>query len=312
VHSISHFSHCDPPYKLALKRGSTVALITPFTETGAVDYAGLKKLLEYHLESGTDNLCILGTTGEASVLTKDERTKVLQMAVDTVKGTMPILVGTGAIDPTSVKEMTQHALDIGCDAALIVTPYYVKPPQRALVTHMTTMANVGLPVVIYNVPGRTGVDFQDDYILEAAAQHENIVGLKDATGDLSRIDSMMEKLGKDRIFFLYSGDDATTVDFVLKGGDGCISVTANIAAKAMHNIVMAALDGDADKARELNEPLESLHKDLFCEANPMPAKWAAKRIGLLDQSYCRPPLCDFDVTALGGTVEGALKRAGLL
>jgi 4-hydroxy-tetrahydrodipicolinate synthase len=295
-----------------LKPGSTVALITPFTDTGAIDYSGLKRLLEYHVESGTDNLCILGTTGESATMTKEERTKVLKLAVDTVKGKMPIMAGTGTINPSSVKEMTQQALDLGCDAGLIVTPYYVKPPQRGLVKHYLSMAEIGLPVVIYNVPGRTGVNILDESVL-LAAEHPNIVGLKDATGDLARIENMVKLLGdKKKDFIIYSGDDATTTEFVLKGGDGCISVTANLAARQMHEMVAAALAGDAAKAKTLNAPLDLLHNNLFCESNPMPTKWAAQQIGLIDNAYCRPPLDIFDEANLGSTVTDALKQAGLM
>jgi 4-hydroxy-tetrahydrodipicolinate synthase len=281
-------------------------------ETGAVDVPGLRKLLQYHVESKTDNLCILGTTGEASVMTHEERDLILKVAVEEVKGTLPILAGTGTINPVHVKEMTQHARDVGCDAALIVTPYYVKPPQRGLIHHFVTAADqYGLPVVMYNVPGRTAVDLQDE-TAAVCAQHSNIVGLKDATGDVSRLTNMKQLLARDGSdMFLYSGDDSTSLDFLLAGGDGCISVTANVAAERMHNWVRACLEGDFDKAKELHEPLKLLHPKLFVESNPIAAKWAVARMGMIDSAYCRPPLDSLNPD-LESTVEDALRQAELL
>ena len=297
-----------------MKPGSSVALVTPFDEsTGEVDYAALRRLLQYHLQSGTDNLCILGTTGEASVLSMEERRKVLTLTVQECKGKMPILVGTGTIDPNHVKEMTQQAVDLGCDASLVTTPYYVKPPQRCLIQHMVTAAeHYGLPVVIYNVPGRTAVNMLDDSIA-IAAQHPNVVAVKDATGDLSRVASLKGALAQNGVedFLLYSGDDATSMDFVLGGGDGCISVTANVAPSAMHQLMAVCRAGDAMKAAEINAPLTLLHSKLFVEANPIPAKWAVHRLGLTDSPWCRPPLDALD-PALAPQVEEALRYAGLL
>lgn len=277
-------------------------------ETGAVDVAGLRKLLDWHVQQKTDNLCILGTTGEASVLTMAERELILKTTVEQVKGKLPILVGTGTIDPTACKAMTQQAMDLGCDASLVVTPYYVKPPQRCLIQHMTNAADLGLPVVIYNVPGRTAVDFLDQNIA-IAAQHPGIVGVKDATGDLTRVQALRKLVSDD--FLMYSGDDGTCVDFLLNGGDGCISVTANVAANAMHRMVQAALAGNADEARAINAPLEGLHQKLFLECNPIPVKWAAARLGLAQSGYCRPPLAEMD-PIFNDEVEAALKQAGLL
>jgi len=294
-----------------MKQGSSVALITPMIpETGEVDYEGLKKLLQYHVDAGTSNLCILGTTGEASLLSMEERQKVLTIAVDMVKGKMPILVGVGTINPKAVREMTLQAIDVGCDAALVVTPYYVKPPQRGLIRHMTTTADLGLPVVMYNVPGRTGVNFSDES-MAIAAEHDLIVGVKDATGDLSRVKRMRE-LVPDPNFLLYSGDDGSSTEFLLLGGDGCISVTANVAAKQMTDMVQAALEGKAEESKAINEKLAGLHKTLFIESSPMPCKWAAKQIGLTTSDYCRPPLDTFDHATFGSELEGALKQAGLL
>jgi 4-hydroxy-tetrahydrodipicolinate synthase len=300
---------------MPLKPGSTVALITPFLpDTGAVDVPGLRALVEYHLNAGTDNLCILGTTGEASVLSMSERALVLQTVAEVAKGRVPLLVGCGTIDPQHVHEMTQQAFDCGADAALVVTPYYVKPPQRGLIRHFTDVATTSpLPVVMYNVPGRTAVDMADSSIA-IAAMHENIVAVKDATGNLARVAALRQQLRDHQVsndFLLLSGDDATSVDFCLLGGHGCISVTANVAARAMHESMVAALQGDRTVATTLNEPLTALHTKLFCESNPMPVKYAARRLGLIGSSYCRPPL-DCLAANCEGIVDDALRQAGLL
>lgn len=297
-----------------MRQGSYVALVTPMTPTGAIDLPQLRTLLQFHLESGTDGLCILGTTGEASVMTMAERKSVLDVAVAEVKGKIPILVGTGTIDPAHVKEQTMQAIDCGCDASLVVTPYYVKPPQRGLMTHFETMADLGLPVCIYNVPGRAGVDFLPESI-GAIAGHPNIVAVKEATGDVSRVAKIHEACEangypKDSLL-LYSGDDGTTDEFVLNGGDGCISVTANAAPARMHDLMMAALKNDKDEVTRINAPLRRLHNDEFCEANPIPIKWAMKRMGKIESAYLRPPLCELSPD-LEGLVEGAMKEAGLL
>ena len=301
--------HCfQIPNQMPMKKGSTCALITPFTPDGQIDLPGLEKLIQFHLDHGTDNLCVLGTTAEASSMSMDERATVLTTIVNQAKGKIPLLVGTGTINPNSVKEMTQQAIDLGADANLVVSPYYVKPPQRGLIRHFTEIADMGLPVVLYNVPGRTSIDISDETIA-ALSMHEHIVGIKDATGDLRRLASLKSLLGDaDSNFLKYSGDDATTTDYVLLGGDGCISVTANLFPGTMRKIMQACLAGDADLAHKLNEPLVSLHDRLFVESNPIPCKWAAQRLGLVDLAYCRPPLDEMD-PEFHGTVEEALKEA---
>eukprot|EP00526_Cylindrotheca_closterium_P014184 CAMPEP_0113618168 /NCGR_PEP_ID=MMETSP0017_2-20120614/9189_1 /TAXON_ID=2856 /ORGANISM="Cylindrotheca closterium" /LENGTH=339 /DNA_ID=CAMNT_0000527651 /DNA_START=123 /DNA_END=1142 /DNA_ORIENTATION=- /assembly_acc=CAM_ASM_000147 len=296
---------------MQLKKGATCALLTPFTAEGKIDVPGLEKLLQFHLNSGTDNLCVLGTTAEASTMSMDERALVLTTIVNSVKGKIPLLVGTGTIDPNHVKAMTQQAIDLGADANLVVSPYYVKPPQRGLIRHFTEVADMGLPVILYNVPGRTACDIKDETVA-TLAEHDYIVGIKDATGDLNRVASLKEALGSNAESFLqYSGDDGTTTDFVIAGGDGCISVTANLVPAQMSKIMKAGLDGDAELARKLNEPLAVLHKKLFVESNPIPAKWAAKRLGLMESAYCRPPLDEMD-PAYSSVVEEALRAAGLI
>ncbi|CAB9514880.1 4-hydroxy-tetrahydrodipicolinate synthase [Seminavis robusta] len=299
---------------MPLRKGSTCALITPFTEWGRIDIPNLEKLIQWHLDGGTDNLCILGTTAEAAVMDMEDRAVVLNTVVKHCKGRIPLLVGTGTINPESVKEMTQQAIDMGADANLLVTPYYVKPPMRGIIKHFTKVANMGLPVIMYNVPGRTACSMTDETIATLAG-HENIVGIKDATGDLSRLHSVKaairaEGLDADK-FLSYSGDDGTTKDFLLQGGDGCISVTANIVPHMMTEMVWAALDGDVKEANTLNDRLADLHKALFVESNPIACKWAAKRIGLIDSDYCKPPL-DAMEERFEPVVDAALKSAGFL
>jgi 4-hydroxy-tetrahydrodipicolinate synthase len=297
--------------QMPLRKGSSCALITPFTSDGKIDVPGLEKLIQFHMDEGTDNLCVLGTTAEAAVMSMDERALVLTTIVNKAKGKIPLLVGTGTINPNSVKAMTQQAIDLGADANLVVSPYYVKPPQRGLIRHFTEIADMGLPAILYNVPGRTACNILDETIV-TLSEHEFIVGIKDATGDLERLASLKKALGDaDSDFLKYSGDDGTTADYVLQGGDGCISVTANIAPRAIHEIVQAGLKGDAELVRKLNEPLTKLHQDLFVESNPIPCKWAAKRLGLVDTGYCRPPLDEMD-SQFDGILEDALKHAGLI
>ncbi|KAG7343169.1 dihydrodipicolinate synthase [Nitzschia inconspicua] len=297
---------------MPLRRGSTVALITPFKPDGSIDINGIEKLIDMHLEAQTDNLCVLGTTAEASVMSMNERELVLKTIVNKAKGKIPILVGTGTINPDSVKKYTQQAIDFGADASLLVTPYYVKPPQRGLIKHFTSMADLGLPVIVYNVPGRTAVDLSDETIA-IMSQHEAIVGVKDATGDVSRLTSLKKVLSEmgDTNFLKYSGDDATTTDYILEGGDGCISVTANIVPGLMRAMVHAALEGNEEQANELNRRLSLLNKRLFVESNPIPCKWAANRLGIVDNAYCRPPLDVLDPQYYS-FLEEALTAANLI
>lgn len=295
---------------MPLNKGSTVALVTPFSSTtGEIDVPSLKALLQMHIDAETDNLCMLGTTGEASVMSMKERELILSTAVEMCKGRIPILAGCGTINPNHVKEMTLQAMDLGCDANLMVCPYYVKPPQRGLIQMFTSIADLGLPLVMYNIPGRAAINLSDESIA-ICSQHERIVGLKDATGDLSRLASVRPLVGND--FLLYSGDDSSSLEFVKRGGDGCISVTANVAPAIMHQIMTNALfSRDYDKAESLNESLLMLHKQLFIESSPMPVKWALQRMGVIDSAYCRPPLDEMD-PKFQPLVEEALQAAGLI
>lgn len=302
---------------MQLQKGSVVALVTPMTSDYKVDTTSLRKLLQYHIQSHTDGLCILGTTGEATTLTMAEREQVLEITVDECKHKMPILVGTGAIDPQHIKEHTSQAIHMGCDASLVVTPYYVKPPQRGLVRHYHAVADMGLPVIMYNVPGRTGVDMSPATI-GLCAEHPNIIGVKEATGDVPRLAQIISEVRKHRRsssdddyqdFLSYSGDDGTCADFVLSGGHGCISVTANILPQQMHNVMSSALLGDAAKCHELNDSLDILHQRLFVETNPIPTKYALCKMGMITSDTMRPPLTTLDPIHFA-SLEEALKLAG--
>jgi len=294
--------------RLPLSKGSYVAIVTPFTSTGEVDLSAMRKLLKYHLSGGTDGICVLGTTGESATLTMSEREDILKLTVEEVKGKIPILVGTGTINPESVKEQTIQAMELGADAAMVVTPYYVKPPQRGLIKHFTAIADLGMPIVLYNVPGRTACDLLPESIA-ICAQHENIIGVKEATGKVERVSQIRSLCGDDLL--LLSGDDSSETEFVLLGGDGCISVTANVAPSLMHDMITSALEGKADIARSQNEKLIALHKNLFIEASPMPVKYALKRLGLIETDLCRLPLDVLDEKYYGD-VDSALGEAGLI
>jgi len=249
-----------------------------------------------------------------------ERQTVLDVVVEEVKGIIPILVGTGGINPTDVKAMTQQAIDSGCDANLVVTPPYIKPPQRGLISHFLSFAEMGLPVVVYNVPGRTGVDLAPESVGQCFAESEYIIGVKEATGDVSRVKAITDVIAKvnqeggsdsDRSLLLYSGDDSTEAEFVLQGGSGCISVTANVAPKKMAQMMKFALEGNREEAMKINEQLDSIHSNIFVESNPIPAKWALKRMGMIESAYCRPPLVELDEKHYT-LIEESLKLGGCL
>lgn len=257
---------------MPLPKGSLVALVTPMTSEGALDQDALRSILQWHKKEGTNGIVILGTTGEASTLTKEEKDLVMTITREEVGGVLPIIVGTGTIDTQQTIAATRVAKANGADAALVVTPYYVKPTQAGLLQHFTTIANAAeLPLILYNVPGRTGVDLSVETTIQLA-KHPMIKGLKDATGDNNRVGPMRKILGND--FRMYSGEDGMAREYVLQGGDGVISVTANVAPKTVSKVMAAANANDPKSAQSLDEPLASLHRDLFCEANPIPVKWA--------------------------------------
>ena len=269
------------------KGGSNVALVTPMKNDNKIDYESLVKLLKWHEKEQTDGIVLLGTTGEGSTINMSERSRIIETAVNLLKNKIPIIVGTGAVDPNKVIELTKNAKDLGADASLVITPYYVKPPQRALITHFSTIADsIDLPMILYNCPGRTGVDMIPETISKLSL-HPNIIGVKDASGDLSRVESLRNQCEKG--FLLYGGEDDQGYDFVKMGGDGVISVTANLYPLLEHCMLKLAKEGNYELAEKINNKLMPIHKNLFIESNPIPVKRALNIIGKID-SGIRPPL----------------------
>ncbi|WP_127470972.1 4-hydroxy-tetrahydrodipicolinate synthase [Thiomicrorhabdus aquaedulcis] len=267
-------------------RGSMVALVTPMLDDESIDFDALEKLVEFHIESQTDAIVAVGTTGESATLNFKEHCQVVKFVVDKVAGRIPVIAGTGANSTSEAIELTQCAKDAGADACLLVTPYYNKPTQEGLYLHYKKIAEtVDIPQILYNVPGRTACDLLPETIIRLATV-KNIVGVKEATGDLSRVAKI--KAGVPESFDLYTGDDATAIDFILLGGHGGISVTANVAPKALHDAYFAALAGDAAKAHAIDAPLQALHRDLFVESNPIPVKWAVAKMGLMGMAIRLP------------------------
>lgn len=272
-------------------RGSMVALVTPMQLDGSVDYQSLAKLVEFHIKNNTSAIVSMGTTGESATLNMEEHCEVIARTVEIAKGRISIIAGTGANSTWEAIELTQCAQQGGADACLLVTPYYNKPPQQGLYLHHKKIAEtVDIPQILYNVPGRTAVDMLPETVKRLSAI-DNIVGLKDATGDLARLTETQALLA-DTEFGLYSGDDATGTEFMLRGGHGVISVTTNVAPKAMAAMCEAALAGDRALAESLNQPLTGLHTRLFLEANPIPVKWALSEMKLILPGI-RLPLTEF-------------------
>ena len=289
--------------------GSMVALITPLDEAGEVDYASLASLVEYHIAAGTDAIVSVGTTGESATLTVDEHVKVVLKTLEFAKGRVPVIAGTGANATHEAITFSKLFSGTGVAGCLSVTPYYNKPTQEGLYLHYKALAEAtDLPQILYNVPGRTAVDLLPETVARLA-EIDNIVGIKEATGDLSRVQKIRELCGKD--FILLSGDDATGLDFVKAGGQGVISVTANIAAADMATMFKLALSGQFDAASEINDRLMPLHKQLFIESNPIPVKWAAHQLGLIKCGQLRLPLTELSESAQPKVTE-ALKDANVL
>jgi len=304
--------------RMALPQGSYVALITPFLPCAnpaddldiQIDFDSLRSMVRWHTEQGTDALCILGTTSEASVMTMEERASIIDLVVEECKGKVPIIVGTGTIDPRRVISMTHQAEKLGADGVLVVTPYYVKPTPSGLLDHFRRIARCSaLPVIMYNVPSRSGVDMSVE-TTAACAKIPGIAGIKDATGDVERV-AKYRKAIADPGFLLLSGDDETGAKFTLQGGDGVISVTSNVVPGVQHAIMAAAVSGDGEAVKKLNSPLELLHGRLFIESNPIPCKWALRRTGVIAHDVCRPPLHSMS-TQHEGAVEEALRGADLI
>ncbi|MGK0270674.1 MAG: 4-hydroxy-tetrahydrodipicolinate synthase [Cocleimonas sp.] len=258
-------------------QGSMVALATPMTISGDVDKPALEELVAFHLNNNTDAIVAMGTTGESATFSHKEHREVVKMIISLVAGKIPVIAGTGSNSTSEALALTQSAKIDGADAVLLVTPYYNKPPQEGLYQHHKKIAEqVDIPQVLYNVPGRTSIDMLPETV-ERLSLLENIVGIKEATGDLDRAKEILDRCGKD--FDLITGDDATAMEFILLGGVGDISVTANVAPALMHKMCKAALEGDRKLAEELNAKVELLNSKLFVESNPIPVKWLLHKMG---------------------------------
>jgi 4-hydroxy-tetrahydrodipicolinate synthase len=289
--------------------GSIVALATPMHDDGSVDYPTLRKLIDWHVAEGTDCIGVVGTTGESPTVNVEEHQEIIRVSVEQAKGRVPIMAGCGANSTTEAIELARFAKKVGADCQLQVVPYYNKPTQEGQYRHFKAIAEaVGdLPMVLYNVPGRTVADLLHDTVLRLA-RVPGIVGIKEATGNIERAQWLLREVPKG--FAVYSGDDPTAVALMLCGGQGNVSVTANVAPRLMHELCVAAIRGDARQAMELQNRLLPLHRHLFVEANPIPLKWAMARLGLCGPTL-RLPMTDLQ-PANHAVVEGALRESGLL
>lgn len=289
-------------------QGSMVALITPMLRDGTVDYKRLADLIDWQIEQGTHCLVAVGTTGESATLSMQEHSDVIRYFVQHVKGRVPVIAGTGANNTVEAIKLTQDAADAGADCALLVAPYYNKPPQEGLYQHYKAIAEaVNIPQMLYNVPGRTVVDIAQETV-ERLADIDNIVSIKDATGSVARGEQLIKAVG-DRLVVL-SGDDGSALELMKFGGKGNISVTANVAPKAMSETFTAALRGDFDTASQVHDIVKHLHRDLFIESSPIPAKYALHKMGMIDQGI-RLPLV-WLAEQHHATIDSALVRANLL
>ncbi|HEY9545444.1 MAG TPA: 4-hydroxy-tetrahydrodipicolinate synthase [Solimonas sp.] len=290
-------------------KGSIVAVVTPMFPDGAVDWDSLSALVEWHIAEGTDGIVAVGTTGESATLNVDEHIEVIRRVVKLSKKRVPIIAGTGANSTSEAIELTQLGKDAGADAALLVTPYYNKPPQEGLYRHYKAVAEaVDIPIILYNVPGRTGCDMLPATVARLA-KLKNIIGLKEAKGEIERIKDLLAlKLPRD--FAIYSGDDATACESILLGCHGDISDTANVAPRKMHELCAAALAGDRAKAERLDAELQPLHKHLFVEPNPIPVKWALNEMNKIPAGL-RLPLVAMDPSHQE-VVRAALRTGGAI
>jgi len=271
-------------------KGSLVALATPFNPDNRVDYASLKGLIDFHVNQGTDGLVIAGTTGEAATLTKSEHVELVAKAVEFVDGRLPIIAGTGSNSTQQTIDLSLDVAASGIDAYLVVVPYYNKPVQEGMVQHFSAIADaVEKPVVMYNVPGRTVADMRAETV-GRLAKHEKILGIKEATGDIDRLREIKALVDND--FMLYSGDDFTALEFLENGGHGIVTVSGNVVPAAIAQLCNLAADGEFDRARALDETLQSLNDALFVESNPIPVKWALHQMGLISPKL-RLPLTEF-------------------
>jgi 4-hydroxy-tetrahydrodipicolinate synthase len=289
-------------------KGSIVAIVTPMHEDGSLDYPGLRKLIDWHVAEGTDGIVIVGTTGESATVNVQEHCELIKFTVEHAKGRIPIIAGTGGNSTDEAIMLTQYAKDAGADAALVVVPYYNRPTQEGMYRHFKAIAEaVDLPIILYNVPGRTVADMSNETVLRLTAI-PNIVGLKDATGNIGRGLELLRLAPK--TFAVYSGDDPTAMTLMFCGGAGNISVTANVAPRAMHELCMAAMQGDIARAIDINNSVLDLHAKLFVEPNPVPVKWALAEMGKMP-SGLRLPLAPLSAP-FHDTVRSALRAAGLV
>ncbi|MHB8453953.1 MAG: 4-hydroxy-tetrahydrodipicolinate synthase [Acidiferrobacterales bacterium] len=289
-------------------QGSMVALVTPMHPDGALDRPALRRLIDFQIENGTRAIVSVGTTGESPTLDMAEHCEVIRLSVEYVQGKVPVIAGTGANSTTEAIELTRCAQAAGASACLLVTPYYNKPTQEGLYRHHRAIAEaVAVPQILYNVPGRTACDMQPATVARLS-QIPNIVGIKEATGNLERARDIIRGCGPK--FEVYSGDDATALDLMLLGAKGVISVTTNVAPRAMQDMCAAALRGDEAGARAINERLMALHRDLFVEANPIPVKWALEQMGLIEGGI-RLPLTSLS-TQYHEAVRAAMRAAGII
>ena len=282
-------------------QGSMVAMVTPMHADGAIDDDGLSRLVEFHIESGTDAIVAVGTTGESATLDHIEHSEVIARVVELAAGRIPVIGGTGANSTTEAINLTRAASDAGVDACLLVTPYYNKPTQEGLYLHFKAIAEaVDVPQILYNVPGRTACDMQPETVARLAGL-PNIIGIKEATGDLERIRELVSRCGPD--FEIFSGEDWLALKTILAGGRGVISVSANVAPAQMHDMCMRGLDGDTEGARRIDDSLQPLHKALFLESNPIPVKWAVSEMGFIGKGIRLP------MTVLSAAHHQAVREA---
>ncbi|HEX2825494.1 MAG TPA: 4-hydroxy-tetrahydrodipicolinate synthase [Burkholderiales bacterium] len=292
---------------MAKLKGSLVAIVTPMRDDGALDLDAFRRLIDWHIAEGTDGIVVVGTTGESPTVDFEEHRQVIDFAVKHAAKRIPIVAGTGGNSTKEAIELAEHARKAGAEMSLTVVPYYNKPSQEGLYRHFRAIAEaVDMPHILYNVPGRTVADMQNDTVLRLA-EIPNIVGIKDATADMQRGAELLRRKPED--FAVYSGDDGTALALMLLGGDGVISVTANVAPKLMHELCVAAIEGNVSRAREVNNKLLALHRDLFCEANPIPVKWAVQQLGLIGGGI-RLPLTKL-ASGLHERVREAMRQAGL-
>ena len=288
--------------------GSIVALVTPMQDDGSVDYDALRRLIDWHIAEGTDCIGVVGTTGESPTVTVDEHCEIIRVAVEHAAKRVPIMAGTGANSTAEAINLSRYAKSVGADCTLSVVPYYNKPSQEGIYQHYKAIAEaVDIPMMLYNVPGRTVADMSPDTALRCASL-PGVFGVKEASGNIERAAYLVKNAPKG--FHIYSGDDGTAIALMLLGGHGNVSVTANVAPRAMHQLCKAALAGDVKEATRIHFQLLSLHKQLFCEPSPAPTKWALERLGRC-KAALRLPITP--LTAAGqASVEQALREGGLL